>query len=107
MQTFVTREEIDPVKTAGMIAGEALRKLERLSDAARNAAVLLRHRRIRHPIELPIIQMMRVDEAADYQSADEIDGESGALVAAQHQPRVRCPRFRRELGMIDQIAAIT
>src|SRR5690242_5070368 len=104
MEAFMTGKEIDPVKAAGMPARETLRELERISDGPRDAPVLLRHRRVLHPIQVPVIQVMRVDKSADHQGADKVDSEGGALVAAQHQRGVGRARLWRELGVIDQVA---
>ena len=71
-----------------------------------DAAVLLGHGRVLHPVEVPVLQAVRVHEAAAHQGADEIQRQRGALVAAQHQLRIGLARRRGELGTVDQVAAI-
>ena len=48
--------------SAWMTARQALREFERISDRPRDAPVFLGHRGIFHPVEAPIVQMVRIDK---------------------------------------------
>ena len=50
--------------------------------------------------------MVQVGEAAFHQGADEVQGEGGALVAAQQELRVGRARLGGELRPVDDVAAI-
>src|ERR1019366_3734733 len=58
------------------------------------------------PVEVEILRMVEVGEAAFDEGADEVERHGGALVAAQEELGVGPADFGGELGAVDVIAAI-
>ena len=106
VQALVAGEVVDPVQLAGMDAQDVLHELQGFADRTRHAAVLLGHEGLLHPIQVPVIEAVRIDEAAADERADEVESEGGAFVAAQHQLGIGSAGRLREVGTIDEVAAI-
>ena len=106
VQRFVGGEEIDLVGIAGAHAEHVLDELQRVLDGLHHAVVLVRERRVLDPVEIEVLGMVQVGEAAFDQRADEVERQGGALVAAQQELRIGPAGIRGELGAVDVVAAI-
>ncbi len=85
MQRFMTGKEIDPVGVARAHAQDVLHELKGRSDAGDDAAVIVCLRRIRGPIQIPILWMVEVGEAALHQGPHEVQRQGGSFIAAQKE----------------------
>ena len=94
VQAFVAGEEVDPVHLAHLAAGEGLHEAQRLADAGDDAAVVVGERRVLDEVEVPVLGVMQVGEAAVDQGADEVERQRGAFVAAQQELRIGRGRRR-------------
>ncbi len=107
VQSFVRGEELDAVAFTGAHAEHVLHEAEGFADGFDHAVIFEAVRRIAHPIEVEILGMMQVGESTLDQRANEVEREGGAFIAAEQELRVGRSRLRRELGAVDDIAAVT
>ena len=106
VQRLVGGKEVDLIGIARAHAEHVLHELQRVLDGLHHAMVLVRERRVLDPVEVEILGMVQVGEAALHQRADEVERHGSALVAAQQELRVGPAGFGGELGAVDVIAAI-
>src|SRR5579871_3263600 len=106
VQPLVAGEEVDPVEAAGVFAGQVFHEAERFVNSPRRPPVFAGHRRVADPVQVPVVEVMRIDKPAYYQGTNEVDGQSGTLIAAQHEAWVGHSGLGCEVGTIDEIAAI-
>ena len=99
-------EEIDPLQLARMHPHQTFHEPDGLADLPRYAPVFLGHRRILHPVQVPVIQARGIHETAAHQGADEVERQAGPLVAAQHQLWIGSAGGCGKLGRVDQVPAI-
>ena len=88
------------------LAADRFEELERVGHRLHELVILGRERRFADEREVPVLGMVQVREPAVDQRAHEIQRQRGALVAAQHQRRIRLAIGRRERRPIDRVAAI-
>ena len=74
--------------------------------ACTSCVVLVGERRVLHQVEVPVLRVVQVGEAAVDQRADEVQGERGALVAAQQQLGIGRAVGGREARAVDDVAAV-
>src|SRR5689334_8977211 len=106
VEGFMGSEEVDAVALAGTDAEDVLHEDQGVGNGARHPMVLVGHRGVLDPIEIEVLGVMKVGKAAFDEGPDEVQGERGALVAAQQELRIGGAAFEREVGPVDDIAAV-
>ena len=64
MQRLVAGEEVDPVHRRHLASRQGLHEAQRLADRLDDALVLGGERRVLHPVEIPVLGMVQIGEAA-------------------------------------------
>ena len=105
-ERLVTGIEIGTQRLVHFLGADGLEKLEAIGHRGHDPFVLKLERRMTDKTEIPVLRVMQVGKTAIDQSAHEIERQGSPLIAAQQQQRVRLSRSRRELGMVNDIAAI-
>ena len=106
VQALVTRIEVHQRGFVNLAAADALEKIQRIADRVHDALIGVLQRRLVHEPQIPVLRMVQIREPALDQRAHEVQGQRGALVAAQQQLGVRRTRLGGEFRTIDQVSAI-
>jgi len=91
------------VHASGMqrIAGDGLEEAERVGHRLDELVILVRHRRLAHELQVPILRMMQICKTAIDQRTDEVERQRRALVGPQHELRIRFPVFCGKRTAVD------
>ena len=106
LQTLVRGEELDAMRFVHRLAADGLEELERIGHRLHELVVVRRERGLADEREVPVLGVMQVREPAVDQRPHEVQRQRRALVAAQHQGRVRLAIGRRERRPVDRVAAV-
>ena len=107
VQTFMGRVDVRPARLVYRLPGNRLEEVQGIGDRSHDRVVFVGHRRMAHPVQVPVFRMVQVGESAVDQRSDEVQRQCRALVAAQYEVRVRHPVVRRERAAVDEVAAET
>ena len=105
-ERLVTGIEIGSQRLVHFLGADGLEELEAIGHRGHDPFVLKFEWRMTDKTEIPILRVMQVGKTAIDQGAHEIQRQGRPFIAAQQQQRIRFSRSRRELGMVDDIAAI-
>ena len=105
-QALVAGEEVDALEHGRVDAGDGRYEGDRLADLLDDAVVLADVAGAIGEREVPVLGVVQVGEAAVDQGADEVEGEPGALVAAQQQLWIGLPVAGRERHPVDQVSPV-
>ena len=106
LQPLVRREELDAVRLVHRLAADRLEELERIGHRLHELVVLGRERGLADEREIPVLGVVQIREPAVDQRAHEVQRQRRALVAAQHQRRIRLAIGGRERRPVDRVAAV-
>ncbi len=106
MQPFVAGVEVAAGRGVHPLPAHRLEEIQRFGDRVDDLLIRVAQRRVAQEAQVPVLRVMQIGEAAVDQGAHEIQGERGALIAAQQQLRIRLALRRGEAGPIDVVAAI-
>ena len=102
----MAREEVHAMHLRHVHADERLHEAQAVADLVDHRLVVRGKRRVLHEVEIPILGMMQVGEAAVDERTDEVQRECRALVAAHQAARIRRARRGVECRAVHQIAAV-
>jgi hypothetical protein len=103
---IMAREEIDASDVADARPGQRLQEPERLAQRFHHSLVLRGSRRVLHETEVPVFRMVQVGKAAVDQTANEVERQRRALIAAKHELRIGLALLGREADGVDQVTAV-
>ena len=106
VQGLMAGVEIDAVGGASPHAQHMLGETQRFVDGFDHAVVLFGERRAGGPIQLEVLRVMEIGEAALDQRAHEVQGKRGALITAQQKRGVGRAGLAREFRPVDVVAAV-
>jgi len=106
VQRLVAGIERGPARLVHPAAADRLEEVERVRDRRRNLPVLIGERGMPHEIQVPVLGVVQVREAAVDQGAYEIQCQCRAFIPAQQQLGIRLALGRRKARTVDEVAAI-
>ena len=106
VQPFMAGIEINAGGRVHPLPAHGLEEFERLGDGIDDLLIGVAQRRVTQEAQIPVLRVVQIREPAVDQRTHEIQGERGALVAAQQQFRIRFALRRAESRPVDIVAAV-
>ena len=102
----MAREEVHAMHLRHVHADERLHEAQAVADLVDHCLVVLRKRRVLHEVQVPVLRVVQVGEAAVDERADEVERERRAFVAAHQAARIGRARCGVEGRAVHEIAAV-
>ncbi len=88
------------------VKADRAHEAERLADAVRDALVALRLRAVLDEAEHPAVRVLEIGVAAGGEGAQQVQRRGRLAVRLELAARIGLPRFRAEVDVVDDVAAI-
>ncbi|MNO59409.1 hypothetical protein D3C76_499970 [compost metagenome] len=105
-QRLVGGEEADFTQLRRSVQAAGAHERQGFVDAVGELAVLLRQRRVGDEVEVPLVHLVQVGEAALGEGAQQVEGGGGLVIGLQQALRVRHAALLVEADGVDDVAAV-